>query len=64
VGACTALKRIRRAAEEVCPSDDGERDLAVLRQHHDCVRDSVERAAVSTRNALIQNLQANGHNGC
>jgi UrcA family protein len=62
VGACTALRRIKRAAGDVCP-DDGEKDLSMIRERQECVQDSVTRAVHSIHSAKIEDLRTR-RGGC
>jgi UrcA family protein len=62
-GACTALRRIKRAADEVCPDDDG-LEVYWMRQRRECVQDSVARAVKATRSPRVEALRAKGSRGC
>lgn len=53
-GACTALKRIKYAAAEVCPDNDPALGLWHVRQ--ECLADSISRAVQDTHNAQLQAL--------
>lgn len=62
VGACKALSRIRRAAEDVCPFD-GERQLGVMRERKMCVQESIDRAVQDIHARRVEVLQETPH-GC
>lgn len=61
-GACTALKRIKYAAAEVCPDDDPPLGLWHVRQ--ECMQDSISRAIEATHNAKLQALYSQKPTGC
>lgn len=61
-GACTALKRIKYAAAEVCPDDSPELGLWHVRQ--ECLQDSISRAIKDTHNAQLQALYSKKPTGC
>jgi UrcA family protein len=63
VGACTALKRIRHAADYVCPYE-GERPLYLWRAHNECLQDAVNRAVQDTHSKRIERLYASRSGGC
>jgi UrcA family protein len=63
VGACKALSRIRRAAEEVCPYE-GERGLSFLRVRWMCMQESVNRAVQDMHVRKVEDLLDKGHSGC
>ena len=62
VGACKALSRVRRAAEDVCPFD-GSRDLSLVRERKMCVQDSIHRAVQDMHVRRVEVLQDTPH-GC
>jgi UrcA family protein len=61
-GACTALRRIKFAADEVCP--DNERPLDLWRLRQQCLQESIGRAVKDTHNARLQALYAKRTGGC
>jgi UrcA family protein len=63
VGACTALRRIKRAADEVCPFSD-ERELSLVRMQQECKQESVARAVHDTRAPKVQSLLDKKAGGC
>lgn len=60
-GACTALRRIKRAAEDVCPYGE-ERPLELWKMHKECIDESLNRAVEDTHSPRIQKLKRS--NGC
>jgi UrcA family protein len=62
-GACTALRRIKFAAGEVCP-DSGERLLDLWRERKQCMEESIARAVKDTHSAQIQAVYTKRSGGC
>jgi UrcA family protein len=62
-GACTALKKIKRAAESLCTSDDP-LEVYMGRERRECVEDSVARAVKATHSARMEALHAKSSDGC
>jgi UrcA family protein len=63
MGACTALRRIRSAAGDVCPFD-GEKELNLQEERQHCMDDSIARAVQATHSSRIQALHAGHSVGC
>jgi UrcA family protein len=62
-GACTALKRIKWAAWDLCPTDD-RLEVYFMRQRRQCVDDAVSRAVKATHSPRIEALYASRTGGC
>lgn len=61
-GACAALRRIRRAAEDVCPTDD--RPLYLWREARQCQQEAIARAIHDTHSARLKALSESRSAGC
>jgi UrcA family protein len=62
-GACTALKRIRGAAGEVCPFE-GAKEMAQLSTRQHCVNDSIARAVQAMHSTQMEALRSGQSPGC
>jgi UrcA family protein len=62
-GACAALRRIKHAADEVCPYED-ERELSMVRVHRECLQDAVTRAVRDLHNRHVESLYNKTSGGC
>jgi UrcA family protein len=62
VGACTALKRLKRAADAVCPFEDRPLDQWIA--HRQCLKESLSRAVHDVHNRKLDNVYASRSNGC
>jgi len=62
-GACAALRRIKLAAEEVCPDTD-ERQLYLRHVRQECLQESIARAVRDTHSGQLQALYGKRPRGC